>query len=314
MHSLAYLRQVLRQHGLQNMKMRMPHPPQVPAMDDIMPTKNARNMALFFTFLGAASYMHGSAPEMPDPSDVINAENVAALRDVFLKMGLAGGVLKTMKEAAAKTVAGNSANNTPANEANNTEEASRSIESRPRPSSIGSFEDLTQMLPATITSRLYNAFSPTSSLPNMLEQKEESEDIRNDAAYPLKQHRSKRSHSTSRLPDAVNESKVNDSKQSPSSPSISANGNGNDTTLTPEVIANAMKHPVSSNPYDHRCISVKANTEIQPASLFSFHAISNPDDTKQIENGSPLDSGEIPSGCVGGTFFLSHIQLKLNTP
>lgn len=73
--------------------------------------KNARNMALFFTFLGAA-YMHaqqgGEVPNMPmppitmpGPSEVMNEENMEAFKNMMLKVGLAGGFFKagkTMKE------------------------------------------------------------------------------------------------------------------------------------------------------------------------------------------------------------------------
>lgn len=283
------------------MKLRMPQPPQVPAIDDIMPTKNARNMALFFTFLGAASYMHGSAPEIPDPSHVINAENVAALRDVFLKMGLAGGVLKTMKEAAAKTVGDNSTSST---RPNNVQESSRSTEPRPpRPSSIGSLEDLTQMLPTTITSRLYNAFSPSSSLPNVssLNQDPVHNDEAENSDPPYRPHRNQRSHSTSHLPDTVN-SNV-DGPSSPFAQSLNiheegdAHSQGVNSLLTPETISKAMKNPTSSNPYDHPSITINANLDIQPTKLFSFNAIhTNSDGTPHADN----PNSEVPSGCVGG--------------
>jgi hypothetical protein len=182
-------------------------------MDDIMPVKNARNVALFFTFLGAASYMHGAAPEMPDPSEVINAENVAAL----MKMGLAGGVLKTMKEAAAKTVGGAGVNTSRTSEGN----------------------DCNQSSPPLL-----------SAMPD------ENSDAQQQSEHQL---------------------------------------------LTPDMIAMAIKHPVSSNPYDHPNPSTGTNSEIQPASLFSFNAVpSSTDGTLPTGTGSALDSGEAPSGCVGG--------------
>jgi len=77
--------------------------------------KGARNMALLFTLLGAAyrvhqggsvdggvvSMTHGGGM-MPDPSAVLSEENVEALKNVMIKVGLAGGFLKagmtTMKE------------------------------------------------------------------------------------------------------------------------------------------------------------------------------------------------------------------------
>jgi hypothetical protein len=295
------------------MKMRMPQPPQVPTMDDIMPAKNARNVALFFTFLGAASYMHGAAPEIPDPSEVINAENVAAL----MKMGLAGGVLKTMKEAAAKTVGGAGANTSRTSEGNDTSstQATTTLHSRQRPSSIGSLDDLSHILPTAITSRLYNAFSPSSSLPNVssLNQQDKEDEIKDDdreLPVPIssRSHRSKRSHSASRLPDALCESKIDDCNQS-SPPLLSAMPDENSDAqqqserqpLTPDMIALAIKHPVSSNPYDHPNPSTGTNSEIQPASLFSFNAVPlSTDGTLPTGNGSALDSGEAPSGCVGG--------------
>jgi len=113
-HSLAYFRQVLRRGGGQPpfpMRRRpasfsSQHPP-LPNIPENM-AKNARNMALFFTLLGAA-YMHtqqgGDVPPitMPDPSEMLNEENMEALKGMMLKVGLAGGFFKagkTMKEKA----------------------------------------------------------------------------------------------------------------------------------------------------------------------------------------------------------------------
>ena len=275
--------------------MRMPQRPAVPTIDDIMPAKNARNMALFLTFFaGAASYMHGA--EMPDPSEVINAENAAALRDALVKMGqmgLATGVLKTMKEAAAKTSEDNETRN-------------RAAESKPRPSSIGNFEDLSQMLPNAITSRLYNAFSASAPSLNapLLEhhedEKEQLQDDRNDNAASL--HRSKRSHSIKRdsLTSAT-ESKDADCMQAMSEDQYDASREN--YTLDPEIIAEAMKHPTSSNPYDHS--PPFNNIELEVPSLFAFNT-SNLHGTSQKDNDNTFDSGEVPSGCVGGKFFGSN--------
>mmetsp|Transcript_8740 Transcript_8740/g.15867 ORF Transcript_8740/g.15867 Transcript_8740/m.15867 type:complete len:912 (-) Transcript_8740:294-3029(-) len=106
-HSLAYFRQVLlRGHFPQSSQPPLPNIPENMA-------KNARNMALFFTFLGAA-YMHthqqggDGLPNyvpmtMPDPSEVLNEENMEAFKNMMLKVGLAGGFFKagkTMKEKA----------------------------------------------------------------------------------------------------------------------------------------------------------------------------------------------------------------------
>lgn len=307
--SLAYIRQLLRQHGLPNMKMRMPQPPAVPAIDDIMPAKNARNMALLFTFLGAASYMHGATPEMPDPSEVINAENVAALRDALLKMGLAGGVLKTMKEAAAKTVSASS-NPSGGNNTGNSEDGT-TLETRPRQSSMGGIEDLSQMLPAALTSRLYNAFSPSSSNVaslNHMDQKEEVDSDQREETLipPERQHRSKRSHSAARLPDAADRKEIDLKPRSSSTPLISTLAEINleqyqapKNPLTPDAIAKAIKNPVSSNPYDHPSSSIAVNRDLSSASnLFTFTANHHIDG--KID--SSLDSGEAPSGCIGGEF------------
>eukprot|EP00804_Cyclotella_cryptica_P023099 CCRYP_000336-RB/>CCRYP_000336-RB protein AED:0.38 eAED:0.38 QI:99/1/1/1/1/1/5/527/856 len=330
-HSLAYLRQVFRQHGLPNMKLRIPHRPTVPvvpALDNQMAKNTARNMALLFTFIGAASYMHGAAPEMPDPSDVINSENVAALRDALLKMGLAGGVLKTMKEAAAKSVkAGGEADvNALADSSGGVEaeDVSRSangaIVSRPRHSSLGSLEDLTQMLPAKIASRLCHAFSGSASVPStsmtnsnqLAEQKEEVDvDNRREISSPTGGHRSKRSHSTTHVRGAVFEGNAEDHKSSSTSikteeadtPATNSTQHEQDVknALTSDVIAHAMKHPVSSNPYDHITASFNSNHKLDSASsLFSFSAMPPfTEESATTDNAPPPDSGKVPSGCVG---------------
>lgn len=282
-------------------------------MDDIMPAKNARNMALFFTFLGAASYMHGAAPVIPDPNDMINTENVAALRDALLKMGLAGGVLKTMKEAAAKSVGSgdrSSLNSADRTVSNNDEDAtSRAPESGERSRSL---EDLSHMVPTSIRSRLYNAFSPSSSLPNvssidrLSEQKEDNIDRteQDKAGLPLtRQHRSKRSHSTKCLFNVASESNVDENKPM-SVPAVATHQQkASYETLTPVTNENTkmMKQPVSSNPYDHPSLAANANAEIKPSSLFSFNESPDNFDGTSKTNDSP-DSRETPSGCVGGKF------------
>lgn len=117
-HSLAYFRQVLLrqyQESSINMPYKSPFPRASPNIPDNM-AKNARNMALFVTFLGAA-YMRtqhvgdaavAAMPNMPDPSEVLNEENVEALKNMMLKVGLAGGFFKagkTMKEKVAEQAA-----------------------------------------------------------------------------------------------------------------------------------------------------------------------------------------------------------------
>ncbi|KAL7521521.1 hypothetical protein ACHAWX_006191 [Stephanocyclus meneghinianus] len=328
-HSLAYLRQVFRQHGLPNMKLRIPYRPNVPVpvLDNQTAKNTARNVALLFTFLGAASYMHGAA-EMPDPSDVINAENVAALRDALLKMGLAGGVLKTMKEAASKTVkAGGEVGRNPRAESSSfieVDHVNHSVNeaalSTPRHSSMGSLEDLTQMLPAKIASRLCNAFSGSASAPSKLvtnanvdsEQKEEIDvDDRWKISSSKRGQRSRRSHSTSLAREAIFEGNAEDYTKSTlatqmdeaDTPATNSAQREQDvkTALTSDDIAHAINNPVSSNPYDHITASVSNNHKIHSASsLFSFSAIPPfSDEPSTIGKSSPLDSGKVPSGCVG---------------
>lgn len=266
---------------------------------------------------------------MPDPSDVINAENVAALRDALLKMGLAGGVLKTMKEAASKTVkAGREAGGNPRAESSSVIEADRvnrnvneAAVSRPRHSSMGSLEDLTQMLPAKIASRLCNAFSGSASAPSKLvtnadsEQKEEIDvDDRWKFSSSKRGQRSRRSHSTSLAREAIFGGNAEDYKKSTlaiqmdetDTPATNSAQREQDvkTALTSDAIAHAINNPVSSNPYDHITASVSDNHKIHSASsLFSFSAIPPFSDEPSTSGKSPpLDSGKVPSGCVGGKF------------
>jgi len=117
-HSLAYFREVLLRGGgsgrhafhrstaSTSMASQQQHLPPTNIPENM--AKSARNMALVFTFLGAA-YMHaqqgGDVPPitMPDPSEVLNEENMEALKGMMLKVGLAGGFFKagkTMKEKA----------------------------------------------------------------------------------------------------------------------------------------------------------------------------------------------------------------------
>jgi hypothetical protein len=118
-HSLAYFRQMLLRYKH--------HPPFAPTLSSspsspfphgTMPNipENMAKMALFFTFLGAA-YMHHHGgdvmmPSIPGPSEVLNEENMEVLKNMMLKVGLAGGFLKagkTMKEKAVQQQANISA-------------------------------------------------------------------------------------------------------------------------------------------------------------------------------------------------------------
>jgi hypothetical protein len=256
-----------------------------------------KNVALLFTILGAASYMH---VEMPDPSEVINSENAVALRDALLKMGLAGGVLKKMKEAVDKSVscAGDGSHSTEVSE------------SRQRQSSLGSLEDLSQ-LPTTIASRLYNAFSaaPKNVSLNWHERTGKANDTEQENTNEKKLHRSKRSHSTARVPDASCKGKDCDSTPRSVSSPLLVDPNDEHLTestqqqqyfndsLTPDAIVHAINHPISSNPYVH--IPSISNDKHEPTqSLFSFNSIHTNSST--IDNQPALNSAEVPSGCVGG--------------
>ena len=118
-HSLAYFRQALLRHPSHLLPQAgLAAAPNVLLPDNgVVAAKNAaRNAALFFTLLGAA-YMraqqgggggrgvseavHVVLP-LPNPGDVLNEENVEALKSMMLRVGLAGGFFlkagKTVKE------------------------------------------------------------------------------------------------------------------------------------------------------------------------------------------------------------------------
>jgi len=89
-HSLAYLKQMLSSSSSNNSN-----------------SKSARNMALLFTLLGAAYRVHQSGSVGGgecDTTAILNEENIDVIKNVMIKVGLAGGVLKaglmksTMKE------------------------------------------------------------------------------------------------------------------------------------------------------------------------------------------------------------------------
>jgi hypothetical protein len=108
-HSLAYLRQALmRQYPMSFPRLSPMKGMSAGVEENGDGTKNnARNAALLFAFLGAAyvraQQAGGGDPAalLPDPTEVLNEENVEALKNMMLKVGFMGGFLKagqTMKE------------------------------------------------------------------------------------------------------------------------------------------------------------------------------------------------------------------------
>ncbi|KAL3823133.1 hypothetical protein ACHAXA_006463 [Cyclostephanos tholiformis] len=123
-HSLAYFRQLLSGQYLyhhQNQTTTTTTTTSMPQIPENI-SKGARNMALFFTLLGAAYRVHqggcvdgatGVGDALPQgimSSDhmgaVLSDENVEAIKNLMIKVGLAGGFLKagmkTMKEKKAE--------------------------------------------------------------------------------------------------------------------------------------------------------------------------------------------------------------------
>ena len=363
-HSIAYFRQLLlRNRNKVTVKNSSSSTATAAAIPENM-AKNARNMAILFTFVGAA-YMQSQGdvpammPTMPDPSEVLNEENMEILKNMMLKGFVAGGFIKagkTMKEKVADinaaqasgeassddvtgrhddeavqvqnnndTMQGGDNANAQAGEVvvvgNNNRRSSR--QSQQRSSSIGSLEDLSQMLPhpSTIASRLYSAFSNKGSSPNTSTANLDTSSNENNNSLAVedqiafapspsrRRHRSKRSHTTIRHSDVDEGDESNDTSKGHSeekepnddSDAIRNEEKGNenissplfnDEALSPEEIAYAMEHPFSPDPYEHGG-NGSINDDVAAASattFFSFNA--------QKESTSH-DSGNIPTGCVG---------------
>ncbi|KAL7536859.1 hypothetical protein ACHAWF_005585 [Thalassiosira exigua] len=331
-HSLKYLRQVLLRQGGGRVVSPFPHPPPIP--DQV--AKNARNMAMFVAFLGAAyvrTQQGADMPAIPDPGEVLTEDNVEALKALMLKVGLAGGVFKagqTMKEKVAEqqqhqgAVRGDAVDalDSSASTGDVTGRAQR--QSSQRSSSIGSLEDLTHKLPnpSAIASRLYNAFSSHSvpTTPSLAaggdggtdgSSSEEQCDRQIASSRMRRQHRSKRSHKTL-TPDSHGEfvdsgDSSHEEEKTEVVEGATGENKGEVPILTPEEIARAMDHPFSPNPYDH-----------QPISALSDHASVGMDNYKNpstrdavaseatsffsfIAN-QPHDAascGNVSTGCIG---------------
>ena len=373
-HSLAYFRQLLLRH--RNKVSAKNASSSTAAASAAIPenmAKNARNMAIFFTFVGAA-YMQSQGdvpaimPTMPDPSEVLNEENMEILKNMMLKGFVAGGFIKagkTMKEKVADinaaqasgeassddvagrhegeglnvqnnndTMQGGGDANAQAGEVvavgNNNRRSSR--QPQQRSSSIGSLEDLSQMLPhpSTIASRLYSAFSNKGSSPNTSTANLDtsSDEMNNSLAVEdqiafasspaRRRHRSKRSHTTIRHSDIDEGDESNDTSEGRSeekepndddsdaitneekgdenisSPLFHNEEQKTDEALTPEEIAYAMDHPFSPDPYEHGGNGL-INDDVAAASATSFFSFNG----QKESTSHPLDSGNIPTGCVG---------------
>lgn len=194
-HSLAYLKQMLSSSSSSNNSN----------------SKSARNMALLFTLLGAAYRVHQSGSVGGgecDTTAILNEENIDVIKNVMIKVGLAGGFLKaglmksTMKETMetteeeAEEEEGGAAL---ARENDDDVGAITTLTSRQRrhgrSTSLGSLEDLTNRIPnpSAIAAMLYNAFHKGYN--NAVECEASVADPQ-FATSPKRLHRSKRSHNT----------------------------------------------------------------------------------------------------------------------
>ena len=193
-HSLAYLKQMLLLSSSTNNSN----------------SKSARNMALLFTLLGAAYRVHQSGSVGGgecDTTAILNEENIDVLKNVMIKVGLAGGVLKaglmksTMKETTETTEEEAEEEDGAAALARENDDvgAITTLTSRQRrhgrSTSLGSLEDLTDRIPkpSTIASMLYNAFH--NGYNNAVAKESPVADPQ-FATPPKRLHRSKRSHNT----------------------------------------------------------------------------------------------------------------------
>jgi len=287
-HSLAYLRQVLMRRN-----------PNFVTPENM--AKNARNAALFVTFLGAA-YMNGppnptmmmnQMPTMPDPSDVMTGENIEVLKNMMLRVGLAGGMFKagqTMKEKVASRQSMDTQAQTSKSEgeqsnvsgiveekeqepstSNETSSGDNMTRSSHRSSSIGSLEDLSQMMyPSAIASRLYNVFTSPNEKQGPVDEGSRSSIKDNEERHcsNKRRHRDKRSKS------------VEDINQS-----VHFEENKSDLPSRQDV------GPFSSDPYEH-INELPAIDETAAATplIFSFKPDTDTSFTNFIN---------APSGCIG---------------
>jgi len=352
-HSLAYFRQLLAR---QSQNLPIPSFPlrgrgeggaatttsalTLPSATNISENmaKNARNMALFFTFIGAA-YMrtHQGGVDMPippitmpDPSEVLTEENMEALKNM-MGFGFVGGAMlkagKTMKDKADQANASASDSDDDNGGGNQQQEnivedadVAAGISRQPqqgRSSSIGSLEDLSNMLhhPSKIASRLYNAFSSNSSLDTTGSTTVEES---HSSSSTKRRHRSKRSHRTIRHSDIDEGDELDDvgetscSKEKPPSSSEDENNTSSPLFkgfLSPEEIAYNLEHFSSPDPYEHPSSST-LNTmgkngsnsnmdEEETAAAVTAASAATSSFFSAFSKQESIDEGNVPSGCIG---------------
>jgi len=164
-----------------------------------------------------------------------------------------------------------------------------------RSSSLGSLEDLSNMLPTSIATRLCKVFSNNSNDSSNLAGSTDvvaRKEIATRAVVTEKKHRDKRSHSILRKTREENpygeekkssfyddypeysDSSIGSTRDRPINDDVSA---VQEEKESPESVEYAMEHPFSPNPYDH---------------------VPKPDGPNDSNHTAPIDS-KVPSGCIG---------------
>lgn len=309
-HSLAYLKQMLS------------------SSSNNSNSKSARNMALLFTLLGAAYRVHQSGSvgggECVTTTTILNEENIDVIKNIMIKVGLAGGVLKaglmksTIKETRETTEEETEDEDGDAALAreNDAGGAIKSLTSRQRrhgrSTSLGSLEDLTKKIPTM----LYNAFH------NGYNKAVECEAPVADPQFatpPKRQHRSKRSHNTFHHQvhdshegiDHIQQSSILGAEVSKELSSVMSDANSNKLVEESKNDDVELDEQKSS----HECITYNAtnNVTIENGGVSDIFSSSRSPDNKDKEDSlldTLNDDKNVPTGCVGA--YARAVEIAVN--
>jgi hypothetical protein len=279
-------------------------------------------MALLFTLLGAAYRVHQSGSVGGgecDTTAIINEENIDVMKNVMIKVGLAGGVLKaglmktTMKETMEPEEAEDEEGDATSARENDAGGAITTLTSRQRrhgrSTSLGSLEDLTNRIPkpSAIASMLYNAFHKGYNNAVECEAPMAEEDPQS-LSPPKRPHRSKRSHNT--LHHQVNNShgQIDHMQQASrfedeaSKDLSSVTSDTNSCNLFEESRNDEAEFAEQES--SHECVPQYASNNrsliIDDGVNDSFSASGSPDNKNKNDSlFDTLENNNVPTGCVG---------------
>jgi hypothetical protein len=270
-------------------------------------------MALLFTLLGAAYRVHqsGSVGEC-DATTILNEENIDVIKNVMIKVGLAGGVLKAglMKTTMKETMEPEEAEDEEGDAASAREtDAGGAItltsqqQRHGRSTSLGSLEDLTNRIPkpSAIASMLYNAFHKGYN--NAVECEAPMTEGPESLSPPKRPHRSKRSHNTLHHQVDTSHGAIDHMQQAlrfedEASKDLSSMTDANSCNLVEESRNDDAE--LVEQKSSHECVTNNRSLIIHDGVSDTFSSTESSDNKNKNDSlFDNIENNNVPTGCVG---------------